>query len=42
MNNNEKTFFIIMMSMAPFAMAQTSSQKETIRQRVIGSRSGLA
>ena len=23
MNNNEKTFFIIMMSMAPFAMAQT-------------------
>ncbi len=35
MNNNEKTFFIIMMSMAPFAMAQTSSQKETIRQRVI-------
>lgn len=31
----KKTFFIIMMSMAPFAMAQTSSQKETIRQRVI-------
>ena len=31
----KKTFFIIMMSMASFAMAQTSSQKETIRQRVI-------
>ena len=31
----KKTFFIIMMSMAPFAMAQTSSQKETIRQQVI-------
>ncbi|MBQ9524945.1 MAG: alpha/beta hydrolase [Bacteroidaceae bacterium] len=31
----KKTFFIIMMSMAPFAMAQTGSQKETIRQRVI-------
>ena len=31
----KKTFFIIMMSMAPFAMAQTSSQKETVRQRVI-------
>lgn len=30
-----KTFFIIMMSMASFAMAQTSPQKETIRQRVI-------
>ena len=32
----KKTFFIIiMMSMATFAMAQTSSQKETARQRVI-------
>ena len=31
----KKTFFIIMMSMVPFAMAQTGSQKETIRQRVI-------
>ena len=31
----KKTFFIIMLSMASFAMAQTNSQKETIRQRVV-------